>query len=174
MTETARTTRPTLTRGSWTALPSDTTAAFVAGNFRGDVHGTLALRSGRVEVDADGDPFLASAALDAASVLTGNKRRDKDLRGRGFLRAEDHPQVTWRCSDVVPTTTGWVCRGVLGVRGAETPLTLEVVVRSSGDRHLEVTATGAFDRRSLGIKAPAFMVGREVRVRIEAVLRAAD
>jgi polyisoprenoid-binding protein YceI len=173
MTETARTTRPTLAPGSWDANPSDTTAAFVAGNFRGDVHGTLALTTGRVEVDADGQPFLATATLDAASVLTGNKRRDKDLRGRGFLRAADCPQVTWRCSDVVPTTTGWVCRGVLGARGAETPLALAVTVRSATDRCLEVTATGTLDRRSLGIKAPAFLVGREVRVRIEAVLRAA-
>ncbi len=161
---------PVLAPGTWHADTASSTAAFRVGNFRGDVEGTLRVLAGTVEVDPAGAPVRATGRMDAQSVQTGIARRDKDLQGKSFLFAAEHPVLTWECADVTPAAGGWTAVGVLRVRGQETPLTLRVDVVASGPGILRVTATGSFDRRALGIRAPRFMVGREVTVTVESVL----
>jgi polyisoprenoid-binding protein YceI len=161
---------PTLTPGTWRVEASASTAGFRAGNFRGDVEGTLRVLAGTVEVDPAGAPVRASGRMDARSVETGIARRDKDLRGKSFLYAAEHPVVTWDCDEVTASEDGWTAHGVLRVRGRETALTLRVLMLDGPADTLRVRATGGFDRRTLGIRAPRFLVGREVTVGVEAVL----
>ncbi len=55
----------------------------------------MPLTSAAVTVAADGRPVSAGAGLDPGRVGTGNRRRDRDLRGPRFLDAGRRPTITF-------------------------------------------------------------------------------
>ena len=159
--------------GLWTVDLTSTTASFEVSNFFVNrVPGTLAVRSGAVRTDDQGRPTTIEAVLDAASIATGNARRDKDLRSARFLDVAEHPEMRYTGSTVSATEEGgWTVTGSLVVGGCEAPMDLEVSLRrSSVAGTLQVVARGTVDRAAAGIKAPSFMIGRHVDVTIDAVL----
>ena len=82
ITGTATPVRP----GDWAADPAACTLTFAVRNFGlRTVTGQIPLTSAVIHVDPGGQPVSIRAELDAQGIDTGNRRRDKDLRGHRFL-----------------------------------------------------------------------------------------
>ncbi|SDX76650.1 Polyisoprenoid-binding protein YceI [Amycolatopsis xylanica] len=107
------------------------------------IHGGFEVRSGRGVVGEEGVTVFAE--IDAASFVTGNKHRDKQVRGRSFLDSARHPKIIFE-----GTVTGDMVSGVLSFRdSAEIELIVDEV-RTKGPR-VDVRAHGQVSRSALGV-----------------------
>jgi polyisoprenoid-binding protein YceI len=165
------TTATALRDGTWTVPAGRPTATFGARNFGVlTVRGTLAIDRGSVTV-AGGRPVAAEGMLRAASVKSGMPKRDEHLCGAQFLNAAEHPEVGLRALRFEPAEDGWTVPAMLTVAGVEAPITLHAQrLPDTGPGTVRVRITGEFDRRTLGIRAPRFMVGHRVAVEAELAL----
>ena len=135
--------------GRWQLDPQRSTAEFrvkllwglatVKGHFD-DYHGRL---------DLSADPAI-ELTIDAASLQTGNVRRDRHLRSADFFDVENHPQVRFVSDSVDLQGDTLEVRGRLSVRGRSIPLELEVQPRQD-DGGLEVEAVTIAPHRELGM-----------------------
>ena len=159
------TTTTSLTAGTWTIDTTRSRAGFTARGLGHTVTGSIPVTAATVEIDADGQPTRFTARLDPAGIETGNARRDKDLRGKRFLKAEAHPLMEVTADRIEPTGTGWKADATIRVAGAEASLRIDGVLTGT-----QVIGTAYLDIRTVGIKAPGFMVGRRVDITVSAEL----
>jgi polyisoprenoid-binding protein YceI len=129
------------------------------------VRGRVPITHASVVVDASGNPVQVRAELDLAGIHTGNSRRDCDLAKPKLLDLAKFPALTFSGGPGQATNDGWTVPGRLSAHGSTIEVTLHVV--RDGDH---IAATTSFDRTDLGIRAPRFMIGRRIAVRIDAVL----
>ena len=158
--------------GLWTVSDSRTVVSFTVGNLGRTVHGTVGLSWGEVEVDRTGAPVRARGELDLKSLDTGIARRDTDLRKPRYLDIDRHPAMTWSAGWFTPDGEGgWTAHGELSVRGTTAPLTITGTPEMASDGGcVRVRACGTLDRRTVGLRAPSFLIGRMVLVTVDARL----
>jgi polyisoprenoid-binding protein YceI len=164
----------TTTAGRWTLSDSHTLVTFNVRSLGGRLaHGSVACTSGEVEVDPTGTPVRARAELDLGSLDTGITRRDADLRKARFLDIDRHPTMRWSAEHFTPAGDGaWRAEGVLSVRG--TTAVLAVVASPELDAEgLRIRGSAVLDRTAVGIRAPRFLIGRLVRIDVDARLTSA-
>lgn len=151
------------------------------------VRGTLAIRELDLAFDPDA-PESASvrAALDAASIDTGQAARDVHLRSADFLETDQHPTIDFASRRVVRHGDGWTIEGELTIRGVTRPIALEaelggVVPNLQGGQRAAFSATTTIDRHDFGLtwnvalEHGGWLVSRELRVEIDlAVTSAAE
>lgn len=107
------------------------------------IHGGFEVRSGHGVVGEEG--ITVFAEIDAASFVTGNKHRDKQVRGRSFLDTANHPKIIFE-----GTVSGDTVSGVLTFRSsADVELTVDQV-RTQGSR-VDVQVHGQVSRSALGV-----------------------
>jgi polyisoprenoid-binding protein YceI len=161
---------PTLAAGRWTVDVARSTATFRVANLGRTVTGTVPVVDGTVDVDADGRPTAISGTLDLGCIDTGNARRDADLRKPGLLDLDRHPTMTFTADTMSPTPGGWTVAGQLTARGTRVALDGDVEV-SVLDGVTTLTARTRLDRRAIGVRAPRFMIGRQVDITVTATVR---
>jgi polyisoprenoid-binding protein YceI len=162
--------RTPLRAGTWTVSDSRTLVRFSVRNLGLRAQGSVAVRYGEVEVDAGGAPVRARAELDLASLCTGVSRRDADLRHERFLSVDRQPVMVWTCDRFARSAEGcWLAPGRLSVRGTATPLEVAGIAQPA-DGGLLVRAAATLDRLAVGIRAPRVLIGRVVRIEIDAWL----
>ncbi len=159
--------------GTWTIVPSNSTAQFSVRNFGlRTVRGIVPIHDASVVVTEGGRITAVHARLHLAGIDTGNVRRDRDLRGRRLLDTEQFPDVTFDCTDTRRTADGWSLAGTLGAHGVAVAVTTEAELTGGpAEGVLTVHATARFDRRSVGVRAPRVMIGREIAIEISAEFR---
>ena len=158
--------------GTW-SVEAPARAAFAVRNLGVRiVRGTIAVTAGTVEIGPGGCPARLSGTLDAASVDTGNPRRDRDLRGRRFLDVAHHPVIEVTAGRFEPAAGGWLAHALLRAAGGEAPLLVNGVLDEApdGDR-LAVTGTAVLHLPDVGIRVPRFLVGRRVELTVAVHLR---
>ena len=111
----------------------------VKGHFD-DYHGQL---------DLSVNPAI-ELTIDAASVQTGNRKRDKHLRSTDFFDAENHPRVQFLSDSVDLQGDTLKVRGRLSARGRSIRVELDAQVRQL-DGELEIEAATAAPHRELGM-----------------------
>ena len=159
----------TLAAGVWRADLTRTTATFQVGNLGRKAHGTVPVTAGTVEIGTDGTLLAVHGTLDLGSIDTGNTKRDMDLRKPGLLDLDRHPTMRFTATSARVADGGWHVTGTLTARGAHT--TIEGTVElSTVDGRTVMTATSRLDRRTLGIRAPGFLIGRYVDITVTAVI----
>lgn len=138
--------------GTWTLDPTASVIKTATKHMWGliTVHGTFAQASGSATVGADGT-VTARLEVDASSIDTKHKKRDKHLRSDDFFNAEIHPSITFITTDVTITgdTTARVT-GTLTAGGATQQVTFDAVVITDADR-ATVTADVVIDHNALGM-----------------------
>jgi polyisoprenoid-binding protein YceI len=88
--------------------------------------------------------------IDADSLTTNNRLRDRHLRSADFFDVAEHPQVRF-VSDVVSVDGDRLkVSGRLHAAGASLPLELDASLRRVGGE-LEIDATTSADHRQLGM-----------------------
>ena len=91
------------------------------------------------------------ADIDAASVNTGNGKRDEHLRSGDFFDTERHPDVHFVSSQVSNADDDDLrVQGELLAAGERVALELRPTMRQADDR-IEVDASATIDQRQLGM-----------------------
>jgi polyisoprenoid-binding protein YceI len=142
-------TRPARTQ-QWMVDPDRTTVEFAVRHWWG-----LATVKGRLH-RFEGSYVPGTSIeldVDARSVDTGNRTRDKHLRAADFFDIEEHPTVSFTSTRVVEAEPGRLhVSGDLEVAGVTQPLAFDASIRELGDE-LEVEVTTIVDQRVFGMSS---------------------
>ena len=112
----------------------------------------------------------ARLTVDAASLDTGNARRDKHLRSADFFDVEHHPELRFTSSGVTADGDSLKLRGALEAVGEQVPIELDATLRTV-DGELEVEAVTHVDQRRLGMTwSPLRLVGAPTKLILRARL----
>ena len=152
--------------GAWRLDPARSSVEFRVPNFWHlmKVHGHFDDYRGRLDLSAD--PAI-ELTIDAASLETGNPKRDEHLRSADFFDAEEHPKLRFASEEVVAQGDALKVRGRLSVRDRSVPLELDARLRWV-DGELEVEAAATVPHRELGMTwSPARMIASRSEVLIK-------
>jgi len=135
--------------GRWELDPARSNVEFRVGHFWGliTVKGHFDEYDGRLNLAAD--PAI-ELTIDAASLDTGHRKRDKHLRSADFFDAARTPQVRFVSESVVPQDGTLTVRGSLFARGRSIPLELDAEVHRVGEE-LGIKAATSAPHRELGM-----------------------
>lgn len=159
--------------GVWAIDPAHTTVDFTVTNlFFFKVRGSLEVVAGAVVLDEkDVRGSSVQVSIDAASISTGNKRRDAHLRATDFLEVDRYPEILFRSTQVGPgqdrdtlRVTGEL---VIKDRAREVVLAVDAIDRSrspQGEDVLYYTATADIDRFDFGISYGRLITGRKLAI----------
>lgn len=142
--------------GSWTALLGDGEIAFsVRFLALGKVHGRFAGYGVTLVTRQNPYDSAVAATIDAASIDTGNEKRDSHLRSADYLDVRQYPTMSYRSTGVGRAEERWIIDGELTLRGVtrQVPLDVEGFAFSEGRRAV-FSATAQIDRRDFGIHVP--------------------
>ena len=148
---------------------SASSVTFKIGNMKiNTVDGKFSGMKGSVAFDP-ADPASAkfSVCVDAATVSSGNKSRDKSLRSDSYFDVEKYPTICISSTTVEKTGTGFLAKGKLSMHG----VTKEVDIPFT---YADRTFTGAFtlNRMDFGVGPNGtFMVDEDVAVSIVCKLK---
>ena len=141
------------TTGTWQLDPSATTVELRTKAMWGLAKVKVVFKptSGGGTVGADGT-VAGTLVIDAASVDTKNKKRDKHLRGSDFFEVETYPTFTYTATGARPATGNQaMVTGTLTVHGKSRPLDVPVTVTEAGPNQVLVTGEVEIDRSDWGL-----------------------
>lgn len=144
-----------LTATTWRLDPDRSKAEFRTKTFWGlsTVRGRFATLEGSLDLRSGSGPEVA-LVIDAGSLSTRLKSRDKDLRAEDFFHVDAHPTVRFSSTSAEVTADGdgeaLVVVGALEAAGRSVPLSLHVPVRRLGDE-LELEAQAEIPHAELGM-----------------------
>jgi polyisoprenoid-binding protein YceI len=157
----------------WQIDPAHTAAQFavkhmmistVRGEFKG-VTGAV------VWDDADITKSSVNVTIDAATVNTGEPKRDADLRGDHFFDVAKYPTIAFKSTRVEPAGAGKLnVTGDLTIHGITKQVVLDVAGPSAvvkdpmGNSRVAISATTKINRQDFGVKWNATMDGGGVVV----------
>jgi polyisoprenoid-binding protein YceI len=138
--------------GTWVLDPAASRFEFQVKHFWGlmTVQGYFQQAEGQAEVDASGS-VSATLRIDAASIESKQKQRDKHLRSADFFHVEQHPNVTFSTKKVsVLAADRLQVEGELTAAGHSEPVAFEAHLTPSGDT-VVVDAQVRVDRTLFGM-----------------------
>jgi polyisoprenoid-binding protein YceI len=157
----------------WSVDPDATSVDFAVETFWGltTVRGRFDRFDGSYEVGPDGTKI--ELTLDADSLDTGNRTRDKHLRSSDFFRVAEHPEVRFTSTRVRDARDGTLhVEGNLEAAGSVVPLEFDATVQHVDDA-LEVEGTTIVDQRQLGMSSgPLGMIRPPATLHVKARLSA--
>jgi len=132
--------------------------------------------SGKVVLDPSAPQHSSvDVTIGAASVTTGNTRRDTHLRSADFLDATRVPQMRFRSTGVEAVSLEHLrVTGDLTVRDVTRPIVLDARIGANrrderGQMGIHFMAQTVINRHDFGIThSPTFMAGKTLTIRIEA------
>jgi polyisoprenoid-binding protein YceI len=135
--------------GRWQLDPQRSSVEFRARHFWGlaTVKGRFDDYEGRLDLGAD--PAI-ELTIDAASVNTGQRKRDKHLRSPDFFDTDTHPTVRFVSDSAVLQGDMLRVRGRLLARDRSIALELDARIHEA-DGELEIEATTIAPHRELGL-----------------------
>ena len=151
------------------------TVAFMSRHLITKVHGRFTEFEGVITVADPVEGSSVDVRIQAESITTGVKMRDKHLRSDDFMCAEAFPHLGFTSETASRTSgAGFTLEGALTIRGIAKPVTLAGTYggTGSGDRLL-ATATVTIDRYdwdmtwSDKVETGGIMVGRKVEISID-------
>ena len=149
------------------------------------VRGKFAKFSGDIQIDpANLSQARVSASIDAASIDTGDEKRDGHLRSPDFLDAATHPTLEFKSTQVSQQGQSLTVQGLLKIRGQEHPITLQGEVVGPGkdpwgNTKLGFSLSGDIDREQWGLtwnqalEAGGVLVAKKVKLEVEVQLQQA-
>ncbi len=143
------------------------------------VRGRFTDFDGRVVIGDTPEQSSVDVTINAASVNSGDDKRDDHLRSPDFLDVENYPQITFRSTrvEIEPDGSAKV-HGDLAVKGVTRPVTLDVEFHGAspdpwGGRRIGFTATTEIDREDWGLtwnvplETGGVLVGKKVRLEFD-------
>ena len=121
------------------------------------VRGAFTDFEGTAHVDtADPAASNVEVRIKTASINTGVPDRDAHLRSADFFDAENHPEITFRSTDVARDGDGWTVTGDLTINAITKPLTIEFESTGSardpfGNLRIGFEGHAAINRKDWGL-----------------------
>ncbi len=173
-----------LARPAWAAHytidPDHTTVSFKIRHLLTAVHGRFNQFEGNFDYDPDkSDTWKASATVQAASIDTNVKPRDKHLRSKDFFDVEKYPTLTFSSTGVTDVTaTTAKLNGLLKIHGVEKPVVFDLQILGVakdpwGNVRASFSAATSINRKDFGLtwnealETGQFLVGDEVALTLE-------
>ncbi|WKN42599.1 YceI family protein [Tunicatimonas pelagia] len=107
-------------------------------------------------------------SVDATTIDTGNKTKDKHARGKDWFDVEQYPEIKFRSSQITKVGEQYQMTGTLTLHGTEKEITFPFTFTENGSSGL---FEGSFtvDREEYGIEGPfiSFMVGDDFEVSLK-------
>ncbi|AQA01280.1 hypothetical protein BVC93_01275 [Mycobacterium sp. MS1601] len=130
----------------WTLVPNRSEVRFTCRSFWGllPVKGRFTEFSG--EGQLSGGTAFGRIDIVAASLDTGNRKRDEHLRSEDFFAVDRFPTLSVVVTAVQQTGGHADLRSSLTVRGVTQPLTLPAQVSQLNDGAVQISATTTIDR----------------------------
>jgi polyisoprenoid-binding protein YceI len=147
-----------LTPGTWTIDESHTTVGFTARHLMvAKVRGRFGKVSGSAEIAEQPLESTVTAAIDLASIDTGDAGRDEHLRSADFFDVEHNPTMTFTSTGIKEDGDDYRLFGDLTIKGVTRPVELELEFDGvSGDpwggTRAGFTATGEVNRKDWGLE----------------------
>ena len=173
--------------GTWSLDASHTTAAFVARHMMvTKVRGHFDRISGQVQIGQSPEESSVEVTIDAASIFSGDQKRDDHLRSPDFLDVEKYPTITFRSTGVKQTgPSSLKVTGDLTIREQTHPVDLivdfEGVERAPwGTTVAGFSAKAEINREDWGmtwnaaLETGGVLVGKKVTLEIETELNPAQ
>jgi polyisoprenoid-binding protein YceI len=138
--------------GVWQVDTASSELAFSARGMFGliPVHGKFSAFGGTLTVTEDG--AQGELSIEAASVDTGNAKRDEHLRSADFFDVETNPFVTFELTGVEALGGNVVAvSGTLKIRQTELPLRIKANSQVADPDRLSLSGTVAVDRTAAGV-----------------------
>ena len=164
----------------WQIDPAHTTVGFSVRHLGiSNVHGRFTKVSGSATIDEnDITKSTVNATVDIASINTGNDSRDNDLRSPNYFDAAQFPTMTFKSKSISKNGEGKLkVVGDLTTKGVTKEVTLDVdgpsaPIKMGPNQRRGLSATTSVNRKDFGVgaKAPAAMVGEEIKIQIDAEL----
>jgi polyisoprenoid-binding protein YceI len=154
MTTATATTPPTV--GTWAIDPVHSSIDFSVRHLMvSKVRGKFETFSGTITVAPDGTPSV-TAAIDVASLNTGNEQRDGHVKSADFFDVEHYPVATFTSTSVRPNGEAYILNGNLTLKGMTNPVSLDLEFNgvSPGQGYGEVSgyeASVVLNRKDFGI-----------------------
>jgi len=168
---TMETSQTTVAPTSWVLDEDGTSVEFTVKSFWGlmNVHGAFDRFGGSYDVGPNGTTIALT--IDADSVDTGNRARDRHLRSKDFFAVAEHPQVRFLATDVHPVGDGVLhVAGTLEAAGTLVALEFDATVNGA-DGRLDVEATTTVDQRRFGMRSGLLgMIRPPARLHVKARL----
>ncbi len=167
---------------TWEIDGSHSSAGFAVKHMMvSNVNGSFNVKSGSVNLDdKDVTKSTVEAVLDAASVNTGNAKRDEHLRAPDFFDTAKYPTITFKSNKVEKAGEGKLkVSGDLTMHGVTKPVVLDVTGPSKeskdpwGNTRTGVQATTKLNRKEFGLtynsalETGGVAVGEEVTVNLD-------
>jgi polyisoprenoid-binding protein YceI len=152
------------------------------------VRGHFARWTGLIRYD-DEDPTRSAieVTIDAASITTGDEKRDGHLRSPDFLDVDQHPALTFKSRRIARGPGGFQVTGELTIHGVAREVVLEVEDLGSvkdpwGNQRIAFAASTRIDRKDFGLawnqvlETGGLLVGErlDIAIDVEAVRQAAE
>jgi polyisoprenoid-binding protein YceI len=170
----------TIQPGVWEVDPSHSTVQFVSRHLMvAKVRGGFDDFSGSIEVAEKLEDSSVRASIVAASIDTGDTKRDEHLRSPDFLDVDNFPAIEFRSTEVRSVNGDrWQLGGELSIRGITRPVTLDVdfngtIVDPWGKQRLVFSAVTTVNREDFGLtwnqalESGGVLVGKDVRLELE-------
>jgi polyisoprenoid-binding protein YceI len=141
----------------WQIDPAHTSASVSARHMMlSTVRASLSGTSGELDFDpARPEAARIRLAIPAASVNTGDEKRDGHLRSPDFLDVDRFPYITFESDGVRRDGDGYVVTGDLTIRGTTLPAEVRVVVNGVVDgmkgKVAGFSGTATIDRTKWGL-----------------------
>lgn len=155
-TGTPNTGRPAATdaaAGRWVLDPAHSSVRIASKT----MWGLVTVKGGFADVTGEGEVLPGGAArgsltVRAASIDTGNAKRDTHLRSAEFFGADEHPDLVFTARSVAPSGNGTAeVTGELTVRGVSRPVAFAARLTVSSAQDVTLEAETALDRAEFGM-----------------------
>jgi polyisoprenoid-binding protein YceI len=141
------------------------------------VRGRFARFSGTVVVAEDPLQSSVDVVIAAASVDTGDERRDGHLRSTDLLDVEQYPTLEFHSTRLEPLGEHWKLEGDLIIRGVTRPVSLDVIYEGAavdpfGNYRIGFTASTEINREDWGVswnvplETGGVLVGKKIQIEL--------
>ncbi|MDH3599575.1 MAG: YceI family protein [Candidatus Tectomicrobia bacterium] len=142
--------------GRYVITPEKSQFQFRAYSLFANPLGTFRRFSGDILTDADNvGASRVRLVIEAASIDTGNTKRDKHLRNEDFLFVQRYPTIIFTSAAITQDAATYQVQGDLQIRGVTRRMTISVTVEVGPD-NLVVRGEIQLNRKDFGITYNAF------------------
>ena len=138
--------------GEWVLDPRESSIRLKSRSMWGlaPVNGVFREVSGNGTVSAGGE-VNGTVTVTAASIDTGNTRRDTHLRSADFFDCGDHPDITFTADGIRVSGQGVAVTGALTVRDRTRPLSFDAAASVRGNGEIWLDAELHVNRADFGL-----------------------
>jgi len=167
--------------GTYTLDPTHSSVSFSARHLMvSKVRGRFGVTGGTVVVGKNPLESSVEASIDAASVSSGDDKRDAHLRDPDFFDVGQYPTVTFRSTKLEPAKDGeYHLHGDLTIKDVTRPVVLDLEYLGTatapwGATSIGFTATTVVNRKDWGLEwnvaleSGGFVVGDKITLTIDA------